>query len=845
MIPALVDKQVDFGLTPKLATMARLKILAQNAIPLPAEYINRKLEHLYYTNWSAPWWLDRLQYRCPSKHLMNSTFMQSYSKDLIWHYGLGFCSTIKFLNFSASTKPWNYQLHFNFFAPLVEEFEKGTRWFVSDTITIPFEDFALWTNYPYILNMHDHKKLISLSQVRVLLQETEFVQRFAQVWMQALTTYNIFYSIARHTIFYVMPTKATVTGAVLHMFNEGICHDCDFWSIFIARKTIKTSFHDTSSKLIWSFDDTIAHYYVDIIQFFSECHLEQFDFNHWQFRKYMLRDWHLKNILALAQAMHLHSSTPNSTFTTCYCRHASLTRSHPIISDFCAEDPVFILRRHTLPFSSWFRMRLAPGNGEYLPFSLDDPANNFRFISCGRPPQTALPFDALVSVFQFKVWICTFLMILILVPLAAAGICNPHIFTFNSKLKLTRVTFIQRIKQVFSKIRVISTLKCLLEQGDPFTEQETCILSFRWVVASTLLVCIVISNAYKNDNVYKVIAPRQIVHYHTFRQLVEDKFAIFSDAQRKTFWGGACSVGCTLNYSRHPTNPHKATIRETSCNSSVHRKTGVLLKCMDIDSRVGTHFQRQSSKIVEYVYNNSKLIPGVDKDLLASLGRTNVFLFRQMIVVDRLKFEAAHDARAWNTLKECNKTALILPETTSAQFYAKLNFERGQNDVYIGKEVMFGSVMGVYFSGNLPETILQRLKALEMSGVMKFWNRFVVDTVIPYRQIRRSQAVSPPPATLYQQAVSLKPTMSGNVVVIFVALFMGLAVSAIFVLFERCDFRWLSLKKLKLKDIRRFGFSRKYRIGLCDSIRLLRFKNKLMFGIRFVKKRVSKCRKPD
>lgn len=67
---------------------------------------------------------------------------------------------------------------------------------------------------------------------------------------------------------------------------------------------------------------------------------------------------------------------------------------------------------------------------------------------------------------------------------------------------------------------VLSLVKVILEQGDPF--QNTIIEEARlWsVTGSFLLMGIVLSNAYKSTSVYNIIIPHMPVPYQNFSELI-------------------------------------------------------------------------------------------------------------------------------------------------------------------------------------------------------------------------------------------------------------------------------------------------------------------------------------
>lgn len=124
-----------------------------------------------------------------------------------------------------------------------------------------------------------------------------------------------------------------------------------------------------------------------------------------------------------------------------------------------------------------------------------------RFISCGRPLVSSLPFQELLNAFTEQVWI---------------GLCCSIVVV---------VLFFHQSGQNWQFIAV--AIKIYLEQGNPYTSKLLRRQSFSFLNVLILITGIVISNAYKNTNIYNMISPRYPVPYETYSQLISDDFSIF------------------------------------------------------------------------------------------------------------------------------------------------------------------------------------------------------------------------------------------------------------------------------------------------------------------------------
>lgn len=151
-----------------------------------------------------------------------------------------------------------------------------------------------------------------------------------------------------------------------------------------------------------------------------------------------------------------------------------------------------------------------PGSETYFFPVVNVGSPNFlRFIRCGRRGIEEFSIIKLFHIFDISTWLLIFGMIC-----TVATILNQVV---NNGLRLQSI------------LRVIFwVLKTLLEQESPFpnifieSERHHCI------TGTFLLVAIVISNAFKSSNVYSMILPRKIVPYGKLRELVNDKFVVYS-----------------------------------------------------------------------------------------------------------------------------------------------------------------------------------------------------------------------------------------------------------------------------------------------------------------------------
>lgn len=129
--------------------------------------------------------------------------------------------------------------------------------------------------------------------------------------------------------------------------------------------------------------------------------------------------------------------------------------------------------------------------------------NALRLIACGQRGTEVLAFDELVSVYDIYVWVLTLLGMIL---------CG-------AVIGISRESRWLQLEHIF---------KILVEQGDPFPEKVLNSAKVRLPVAGFLLAGIVLSNGYKNTNVYRMLMPRVQLKYDFLSQLLDDKFVIYT-----------------------------------------------------------------------------------------------------------------------------------------------------------------------------------------------------------------------------------------------------------------------------------------------------------------------------
>lgn len=134
--------------------------------------------------------------------------------------------------------------------------------------------------------------------------------------------------------------------------------------------------------------------------------------------------------------------------------------------------------------------------------------DGLQFVSCGKRGFQPFPFGWFISVFDNLVWL--------------------SVVTFY----ITVLPFVFYVHQHAVRSGKENTIRYLLVGWDVLLEQGNDILSgcgsIGLKVGSVvfILIGVVLSNAYKNTNVYNMIAPRDQLSYEAIEQLMQDQFTI-------------------------------------------------------------------------------------------------------------------------------------------------------------------------------------------------------------------------------------------------------------------------------------------------------------------------------
>lgn len=370
------------------------------------------------------------------------------------------------------------------------------------------------------------------------------------------------------------------------------------------------------------------------------------------------------------------------------------------------------------------------------------------FVSCGRLQMSSLAFKELFSIFHRQIWLFAGLTLIKLI-LFKSIVVDYH--------KICRRT----LETIF--LNVLGYLKILVEQGDAFLESYSNHWKFSYSLY--LLMSIVLSNAYRNSNVYNMVKPRIPIPYEKFSQLVDDKFKIFTRNVEFVNFEEILD-GETVNMSNAMTTPH--TIWFLSGHKwylmSEVQKFKVLIDYHDKPESVRTD---QHAENLQRVMNHSELHPNLIKifnEIAFEYIQTKI---DNLSVIDHSwwsrKMHETEQSILEESLDHCNQVALLLPDHLARNIAYRM---RNLENIYVGKEILQDSMTAFYLSGYIPLRIISRIKAIKWAGLWYRWRKLIWSKTgrTVQENVRESRKIQ-------------KPTMSGNIFVIFVVLLIGLSCS--------------------------------------------------------------------
>lgn len=398
-----------------------------------------------------------------------------------------------------------------------------------------------------------------------------------------------------------------------------------------------------------------------------------------------------------------------------------------------------------------------------FPYFVKDDLGTLKFVSCGERGFTSIPVSELTSVFDEWIWL--------LIMISSASVLFPLKNLSSSDIEFWS--------------NWMSPVKVFLEQGDPFPSSLVNKKRMRMVVGLFLMAGIILSNSYKNTNVYNMIAPRKPIPYEFFEELLQDNFTVFTRlanlvssyvdnsliASEETYRSYA-GMGASKFQQRESQQGSVLAISEVAAFTKLLNKT---LSEFSLNYGIDHNTSIQRSSLSKFgVSNASGLGTGVNDLMLEFLNKTQyIFLYlydseqKHAFVDAENELLSSHSNALYLTLKQCNKVALILPEYLCQNHWMNLRMEKLMH-AFVGKESYKDLEWMFKLRGVLPPLLPQKIKGIHEAGIWDRWTKLVGKT--EWSEPEHGEVAS--------------AKMSGNVILIFFVWLSGIGFSIMIQLLE-------------------------------------------------------------
>jgi len=269
-------------------------------------------------------------------------------------------------------------------------------------------------------------------------------------------------------------------------------------------------------------------------------------------------------------------------------------------------------------------------------------AEEFRFVSCGKPSKSPVNFAVYVSPFDLSTWV-----LLLTVNFILSVIITVH-------------------KRGSVSEGLLRGLVILVEQGDSAVANIKRKPFLYWICGPWILITLIMTNAYKGENITKLLAPYKSIPYENLSQLVNHNFKFLTETT-------------TI---RHPHEMH-------------------------------------ASLTLPYIWFLMSGMNNWDKNYSPQWKKPI-----QQILSLKVKCYDVPFKRSRQELTSCKKTAYVGWTSETSQLYEIVSLmfpEYKDEKLYIGKEVLFKQNVGWELDNFNEESIYTKLSVLHESGIaMRF-----------------------------------------------------------------------------------------------------------------------------
>lgn len=403
--------------------------------------------------------------------------------------------------------------------------------------------------------------------------------------------------------------------------------------------------------------------------------------------------------------------------------------------------------------------------------------SEFQFVSCGLAQEPPLAFTAFITSFDRFVWL--FLLI------ALGGMLGAGKLLWRGE----------------QRRMLLSYVKVLLEQGDPFLPRSLERLPGKLMIGTFMLMGIVLSNCYKNDNLSKVVSPRRPVLPTEARHLINNNFSIHSRLDPYSFAYLVLTPNSTLTdeIKVQCGFPGWFCFRIGKDSEALYQVFTVKETDRPCHGFVFSHVYKFDSvdkiNLSERVCSNVKTMGGPLISYIVAQPNPSLsnwtYEKKDGWVKGRLhKWISEQETTFYNDLRKCNKTSVVQPSRVSQLFYRMLRNNKSSlhgDWVSIGEETYFGRDDQFRLYGSVPHKILRRVKKVKQSGILERWLRLISNFNLTRTQRdweKNFRDASGNFSSSYEPEPEERTNMAGNILTVFYILLAGLGLAVLTFTFE-------------------------------------------------------------
>lgn len=408
-----------------------------------------------------------------------------------------------------------------------------------------------------------------------------------------------------------------------------------------------------------------------------------------------------------------------------------------------------------------------------------------RFVTCGKRGTDPYKFYEFVNVYDKLVWA---VFIASLLFLSTALFLSQSNCTFKGK---SGFRLIEKI--VGSSMPV---LKAVFEQGDPFAAYYIKTTRLRWIVSGYLFAALVLSNGYKNTNVYNMITARKPVLVETLDDVISQNFSLYVRTKRLDL----NPLHDQTWFARKEENYQKPFIVRTTRvarewffeRHGKRNRNGIKNEIYS-----GDWFGRQF--LHGAVYGESGVVDTYKSklDRLSKLNNVSAqtfgLLLSTIVPLIQAKFfrskqelqNIVNELKVWFYYKElngflqelvaCKRSAFLLPEDLCHKF-AIIASVRNGDVVAVSKDQFYNKSYWIEIKHHFDPLYIRKISYIKQSGVPK-WLPTVVKSTNTYISDKNEAPQS--------------ATLQGNVTMIFIIMYVGHVLATTSFLAERSKSCWI------------------------------------------------------